>query len=80
MRYQAQVKVFENQDLVFGVFLPEQRQLSDVSKVDRLCFEIQGKADHVVFDVMAADPVALRAVLNSITKGLTVMNKMAELV
>ena len=64
----------------------------DRGGVIRKCFasedrEIKGKAEYdvvkrgskVVFEVSAVDSVALRTVLNSITKMLTVIEKMGGL-
>jgi len=72
MRYEAVIKVFGDPEKITKCFAVE------VSKQDRSEFTIDKKDDHVVFDVKAADPVALRAILNSISKLLSVYEQVVE--
>lgn len=79
MKYKAQLQVYEPVNLIYGCFAAEQAQLADIQNNSRLFLEVEDKQNHVQFNISAADPVAMRAGLNSITKGLTVINKMVML-
>ncbi|MBW2992208.1 hypothetical protein KY345_03250 [Candidatus Woesearchaeota archaeon] len=70
MRILANLTVYDNDpEKIFRVFQPE------ISKKDRAGFEIIKEKNHIKFLVEAKDSVALRATLNSITKLLTVYEK-----
>jgi len=72
MRIQAEITVFEKSpEKLLKVFEPE------VSKKDRSGFDVKAGQDKVSFVVDATDSVALRATLNSITKLLTVYEKVS---
>ena len=70
MRILANLTVYDkNPEKIFKAFQPE------ISKRDRSGFSIVKEKDHLKFLVEAKDSVALRATLNSITKLLTVYEK-----
>ena len=69
MKYSALLKVYGDVDSIFKCFEPE------TAERDRSGFKIKKEKDHVLFEVSSQDSVALRATLNSITKLLTVYEK-----
>jgi len=60
----------EDPELIFKVFAPEDRSIQG-----RAQYEIKKKKGKAVFEIKAKDSVALRTMLNSITKMLTVIEK-----
>lgn len=69
MRLKAEIKAVGDPEVIYECFQPEQKEQ------DRSRFEIKKEKDGVLFLVEANDSVALRATLNSITKLLTVYEK-----
>lgn len=69
MNLKAQIKAFGDPKVIYECFQVEQKEQ------DRSKFEIKKEEDGVLFLVEANDSVALRATLNSITKLLTVYEK-----
>ena len=67
----AEIKVYEDIDTINKLFQPEIKE----SKTDRAFYTIEKKKDCLVFKIKAKDTVALKAVLNSITKILEVHEK-----
>lgn len=70
MKILANITVYDkNPDKILKVFQPE------ISKGKRSGFEIVKEKDNIEFLIESKDSVALRATLNSITKLLTVYEK-----
>jgi len=69
MNLKSQIKVFGDPKIIYECFQVEQKEQ------DRSKFEIKKEKDGVLFLVEAKDSIALRATLNSITKLLTVYEK-----
>jgi tRNA threonylcarbamoyladenosine modification (KEOPS) complex Pcc1 subunit len=70
MRLNAQIKAFGSPEEIYGCFQPEQKEQ------DRSRFRIKKEKDGVLFLIESNDSIALRATLNSITKLLTVYEKL----
>ena len=64
----------KNPESIYKIFQPE------ISKKDRSGFSIVKEKDCIRFEVEAEDSIALRATLNSITKLLTVYEKVKGVV
>ncbi|MBU1204294.1 MAG: hypothetical protein KKA61_04210 [Nanoarchaeota archaeon] len=75
MIYSAKIRVYKNPDIIYKCFISESKSL----KTDRSDYIIKKNKDYVEFDIKAKDSVALRATLNSITKLLTVYEKIEGL-
>ncbi len=75
MIYSAKIRVFKNPSIVYKCFISESKSL----KTDRSDYTIKKYQDCVEFNINAKDSVALRATLNSITKLLTVYEKIEGL-
>lgn len=69
MKYEAVIKVKDNIEVVYKAFLSEQGDFG------RSGWTVEKTDDEVEFRITAEDSVALRATLNSITKLLTVYEK-----
>ena len=69
MKYEAVIKVKDDAEVVYKAFMSEQGDFG------RSSWTVEKKDDGVEFRVRAQDSVALRATLNSITKLLTVNEK-----
>ena len=69
MKYTAELKAYGDVEKIFECFKPE------VEEKNRSAFKITKKKDYVLFEIDAEDSVALRATLNSISKLLTVYEK-----
>ncbi len=69
MKLRAEIKAIGNPEIIYDCFQTEQKEQ------DRSRFKIKKEKDGVLFLVEANDSVALRATLNSITKLLTVYEK-----
>ncbi|MBW3003378.1 hypothetical protein KY328_00850 [Candidatus Woesearchaeota archaeon] len=69
MKYEAVIKVIGDPEIISKAFMVEK------GKFARSGFDIEKQSDSVRFVVVAEDPTALRATLNSITKLLTVFEK-----
>jgi tRNA threonylcarbamoyladenosine modification (KEOPS) complex Pcc1 subunit len=67
----AEIKIYEDIDTVNKLFQPE---LKD-NKTDRASYTIEKKKDYLIFKIKSKDAVALRAMLNTITKILEVHEK-----
>ena len=75
MIYSAKIRVYENPAVIYNCFISESKSL----KTDRSNYIIKKYKDYVEFDIKANDSVALRATLNSITKLLTIHEKIDKL-
>jgi len=69
MKLKAEIKAFGDPEVIYDCFKSEQKEQ------DRSRFQIKKEKDGVLFLVEANDSIALRATLNSITKLLTVYEK-----
>ena len=74
MKCSAIIIAYENPKKIYNLFIPEQKKISG-----RGILKIKKKKKHIEFDIRADDSVALRAISNSITKLLTVYEKMKNL-
>ena len=77
MSYEAQIKVKGNAALIQKVFAAEDRQIKD--KASYSIKKTKGSEDSTVFAVEAEDSTGLRTALNSITKILTVIEKVKKI-
>jgi len=75
MIYSANIRAYKNPAIVYKCFISESKNL----KTDRSSYTIKKCKDYVEFDIKANDSVALRATINSITKLLTVYEKIQGL-
>ncbi len=75
MIYSARIRVYKNPDIIYKCFCSESKSL----KTDRSDYTIKKYKDYIEFNIKAKDSVALRATLNSITKLLTVYEKIGGL-
>jgi len=73
MKLKAEIKAFGNPETIYECFQSEQKEQ------DRSKFRIKKEKEGVLFLVEADDSIALRATLNSITKLLTVYEKIKEI-
>ena len=72
MRLTAEIKAYGDAEKITSCFKPEE------GKQKRSKYTIKKQEDHVLFQIEAEDSVALRAIMNSITKLLTVHEKMEK--
>ena len=72
--YRATVHVQGNQRLIQSCFSPEDKGMKG-----RSAYSLKKEQGGVMFEVTAQDSVALRAHLNTITKMLTVVEKMQRI-
>ena len=75
MIYSAKIKAYKNPAIIYKCFISESKSL----KTDRSNYIIKKYKNYVEFEIEAKDSVALRATLNSITKVLTVYEKINKL-
>ncbi len=75
MSYHAIIKTGIEHALLEKIILPEQQ----AAKNSRACWKIEEKDGCACFNVSAEDATALRAALNSITKLLSVYEKMEKI-
>jgi tRNA threonylcarbamoyladenosine modification (KEOPS) complex Pcc1 subunit len=68
MSLQAQITITQDIKEIKEVFLPEEKEFSN----KRASYELLEKDKKLIFDIKAKDVSALRAVMNSITKILSV--------
>jgi tRNA threonylcarbamoyladenosine modification (KEOPS) complex Pcc1 subunit len=71
--YSANIKA-DNPELVIKCFSQEEKNIQG-----RATYEVIKEGKKAVFKIKAKDSVALRTALNSITKILTVIEKMGEI-
>ena len=72
MNYHAEITVTEDIDNIYKCFLPE------IASTKRASINLKKTKDKVVFEIEAKDSVALRAMLNGVTKLLDVYEKIAN--
>lgn len=70
MVYEAVIRVHKEPDLIVKCFEPEQKSIKERSQ-----YTIKKNKNSVEFKIKARDAVALKTVLNSITKMLEVIEK-----
>jgi tRNA threonylcarbamoyladenosine modification (KEOPS) complex Pcc1 subunit len=68
MRFSAEILVKEDLSNIEELFKPEEKAFQN----QRACYELRKTKQGLVFKITAKDSSALRAVLNSITKLLSV--------
>ena len=73
MKLKAEIRAFGDPEVIYECFQSEQKEQ------DRSRFQIKKEKDAVLFLVEADDSIALRATLNSITKLLTVYEKIGNI-
>jgi len=73
MNYELEFKAFGDSKALFECFKPE------ILKRDRATVDLKEKKDHLLFEIKAKDPIALRATMNSISKLLAVYEKMKKI-
>jgi len=71
MKISAEIVMDGDPDNIEKLFLAEEKAFAN----KRACYEIQKQKDKAIFKVSAQDSIALRAVLNSITKMISVYEK-----
>lgn len=69
MNYELDLKVFGDSKTLYDCFQPE------ILKGDRASVELKKKKEYLLFKIKAKDSVALRAMMNSISKLLTINEK-----
>ena len=74
MKYKSLISVKGDSELISKVFASEDREIKD-----KASYKIKRSRDGVTFIVEAKDSIGLRTALNSITKVLTVIEKMKKL-
>ena len=75
MIYSAKIRAYKNPAIIYKCFISESKNL----KTNRSSYTIKKRKDYVEFDIKANDSIALRATINSITKLLTVYEKIEGL-
>ena len=74
MRYKSTIIVKGDSELISKVFASEDRKIKD-----KASYKTRKSRDGVVFETEAEDSIGLRTALNSITKVLTVIEKMKKI-
>ena len=74
MKYESLISVKGDSELISKVFASEDREIKD-----KASYKIKKSLDGVTFAVEAEDSIGLRTALNSITKVLTVIEKMKKI-
>lgn len=72
MKYSVALKVQGDVEKIAKCFEPE------MAKKDRAEFKLRKEKDYVLFEIEAKDSAALRATFNSVTKLLTVYEKIEQ--
>ena len=73
MKYELELKAFNNPKILYDCFKPE------ILKGDRASVELKKKKKYLLFNIKAKDSIALRAMLNSISKLLAVYEKIGRI-
>ena len=73
MNYELDLKAFGDSKALFECFKPE------ILKGNRASVDLEKKEKYLLFKIKAKDSIALRAIINSITKLLTVHEKMGKI-
>ncbi len=73
MNYELDLKVFGDSKTLYDCFQPE------ILKGDRASVELKQKKEYLLLKIKAKDSVALRAMINSIIKLLTVHEKIEKI-
>lgn len=74
MKYKSLISVKGDSELISKVFASEDRKIKDNAS-----YKIKKSRDGLTFAVEAEDSIGLRTALNSITKVLTVIEKVKKL-
>jgi len=73
MNCELELKIFGDSKKLYDCFQPE------VLKGNRTSVELKKEKEYLLFKIKAKDSVALRAIMNSISKLLTVYEKMGNI-
>ena len=73
MKLKAEIKAYSDPEKLYNCFKPES------GKQKRSEYTIEKKEDHCLFTIEAEDSTALRAIMNTITKLITVYEKTKEI-
>ncbi|MBW2982102.1 hypothetical protein KY343_04435 [Candidatus Woesearchaeota archaeon] len=73
MNYELDLKVFGDSKKLFECFQPE------ILKGDRAAVDLKQKDKYLLLKIKAKDSIALRAMMNSISKLLTVYEKIGKI-
>jgi tRNA threonylcarbamoyladenosine modification (KEOPS) complex Pcc1 subunit len=73
MNYEIDLKAFGDSKTLFECFKPE------ILKGDRAAVDLKKKKEYLLFKIKAKDSTALRAMMNSISKLLTVHEKIRRI-
>lgn len=69
MKTEATIKAYSDPEKLIKCFKPEE------GKQKRSTYKTKKEKDHVLFEIKAEDSTALRSIMNSITKLLTIYEK-----
>ena len=70
MKCRASISLYEKPKMLYECFLPE------INKIKKAELRLRKEKDHLRIDIEAKDPVSLRAMFNSVMKGVTIFEKM----
>jgi tRNA threonylcarbamoyladenosine modification (KEOPS) complex Pcc1 subunit len=73
MNYELEFKVFGDSKKLYDCFQPE------ILEGDRASVELKKEKEYLLFKIKAKDSIALRAIMNSISKLLTVHEKIKKI-
>ena len=71
MNYTANIIITEDFNNIKKLFIAEEKKFPN----GRACFEIKKEEDKLNIEIQASDATSLRAILNSITKNLSIYEK-----
>ncbi|MBI2176261.1 hypothetical protein HYU40_02835 [Candidatus Woesearchaeota archaeon] len=74
MKYESTISVKGDSELISKVFASEDREIKGTAS-----YKVKKSRDGVTFAVEAEDSIGLRTALNSITKVLTVIEKVKQI-
>ncbi len=74
MTYKATIKTADNGAIIQKAFAAEDRQIKE-----KASYNVEKAGKGAIFQIEAKDSTSLRAILNSITKILTVIEKMRKI-
>ena len=73
MNYELELKIFGDSKILYDCLQPE------ILKGDRASVELKPEKEFLLLKITAKDSVALRAMMNSVSKLLTVYEKMEKI-
>ena len=72
MNYITELRIYKDPENIFQLFEAETNRIIK----DRASWNLKKKKDHLLIEIKAKDSTALKSILNSMTKILTVYEKM----